>query len=144
MARGHSSARPSVARREDGFRDAGRRKNCSSLNDQCLAEKAIRAERVVDQISANECSTVQPIARTVARDAPMTNPNNSPKRGKVFEEDEVVRLLSAAIERDGGQTAFAKRHGLDRSGVNMILHGKKRVNDTVAAALGLRRVYVSK
>jgi hypothetical protein len=74
----------------------------------------------------------------------MTNRNNSHKRGKLFEEGDVVHLLSAAIEREGGQSAFAKRHGLDRSGVNMILHGKKRVNDSVAAALGLRRVYIAK
>jgi hypothetical protein len=74
----------------------------------------------------------------------MANHNHSPKRGGVFEEHEVVRLLSAAINREGGQTAFAKRHGLDRSGVNMILRGKKRVNDSVAAALGLRRVYAAK
>ena len=59
-------------------------------------------------------------------------------------EDDVVRLLRATIEREGGQPAFAKRHSLDRSGVNMILHRKKRVNDSVAAALGLRRVYVAK
>jgi hypothetical protein len=81
--------------------------------------------------------TVQSIARTVLWGRTMTNHNNPPKRGKVFEEHDVVHLLSAAIEREGGQTAFAKRHGLDRSGVNMILHGKKRVNDSVAAALGL-------
>jgi hypothetical protein len=74
----------------------------------------------------------------------MANHNHSPKRGGVFEEHEVVRLLSAAINREGGQTAFAKRHGLDRSSVNMILRGKKRVNDSVAAALGLRRVYAAK
>jgi hypothetical protein len=74
----------------------------------------------------------------------MISRNNFHKRGKVFEEDDVVHLLSAAIEREGGQTAFAKRHGLDRSGVNMILHRKKRVNDSVGAAFGLRRVYVAK
>ena len=62
----------------------------------------------------------------------------------VFEEDDVVRLLSAAIECEGGQSAFARRYGVDRSGINMILHGKKRVNDSVAAVLGLRRVYVAK
>jgi hypothetical protein len=73
----------------------------------------------------------------------MTNHKNSSDRGKMFEEDDVVRLLSAAIEREGGQTAFAKRHGLDRSGINMILHRKKRMNDSVAA-LRLRRVYVAK
>jgi hypothetical protein len=73
----------------------------------------------------------------------MTSRHTSRKWGTVFEEDDVVHLLSAAIEREGGQSAFAKRHGLDRSGVNMILHRKKRVNDPVAAALrasqGVRR-----
>jgi hypothetical protein len=66
----------------------------------------------------------------------MTSRNNSHKRGKVLEEDDVVHLLSAAIEREGGQSAFARRYGVDRSGINMILHGKKRVNDSVAAVLG--------
>ena len=70
--------------------------------------------------------------------------HNHPKRGGVFEEHEDVPLLSAAINREEGQTAFANRHGPDRSGVNMILRGKKRVNDSVAAALGLRRVYAAK
>jgi hypothetical protein len=81
----------------------------------------------------------------------MTSRNNSHKPGKVLEEpgkvleeDDVVRLLSAAIECEGGQSAFARRYGVDRSGINMILHGKKRVNDSVAAVLGLRRVYVAK
>jgi hypothetical protein len=30
----------------------------------------------------------------------------------VFDEDDVVRLMSAAVEREGGQTAFAKQHGI--------------------------------
>jgi len=32
----------------------------------------------------------------------------------VFSDDEVLLLLRAAIEREGGQAAFAKRCGLDR------------------------------
>ena len=32
-----------------------------------------------------------------------------------FNHDEVVRLLKAAVEREGSQLAYAKRHGLDRA-----------------------------
>ena len=40
---------------------------------------------------------------------------------------------------EGGQTAFAKRHGVDRVLVNMILNGKRSVSDAIAKALGLRK-----
>src|SRR6516225_6572707 len=33
----------------------------------------------------------------------------------VFEEDDLVGLLRDAVEREGGQTAFAKRYKVDRS-----------------------------
>jgi hypothetical protein len=33
----------------------------------------------------------------------------------VFDEHDIVRLLRAAIEREGGQSAFAKHHGVDRA-----------------------------
>jgi hypothetical protein len=50
----------------------------------------------------------------------------------VFDEDDVVRLLRAAVEREGGQSAFAKRHGVDRVLVNMILNGKRTVRGAIA------------
>jgi len=31
----------------------------------------------------------------------------------VFDHDEVVQLLKAAVEREGSQVAYAKRHGLN-------------------------------
>ena len=62
----------------------------------------------------------------------------------VFSGDEVVRLLSAAIEREGGQVAFAKHHGVNRTYLNMVLNRKRPVGDTIAEALGLRKVYVAK
>jgi hypothetical protein len=46
MARGYSCPWQKAAGREDSFRYAQRRRNYSSLNDQCLAEKAIRAKKV--------------------------------------------------------------------------------------------------
>ena len=61
----------------------------------------------------------------------------------VFNDNEVLQLLRAAVEREGGQSAFAKDHGLDRVLINMILNGKRPVSSSVAKALGLRKVYVA-
>ena len=60
----------------------------------------------------------------------------------VLDDDDVVRLLRAAVKREGSQAAFAKRYGLDRGTMNSILNGKRRVNATVLKAFGLRKVYV--
>jgi hypothetical protein len=62
----------------------------------------------------------------------------------VFDDDDVVQLLRAAVEQVGSQRLFAKRYGLDRANVNAILHGKRRAIGPVAKALGLRKVYVAK
>jgi hypothetical protein len=69
--------------------------------------------------------------------------SNLGRHALVFDEDDIVHLLRAAVEREGGQTAFAKRHGVDRVLVNMILNGKRPVSDAIAKALGLRKVYVA-
>jgi hypothetical protein len=61
----------------------------------------------------------------------------------VFDDDDVVHLLRAAIEREGSQIAFAKRYGVNRAYLNMVLSGKRPVgSSTVVKALGLRKVYV--
>ena len=59
-----------------------------------------------------------------------------------FDDDEVVQLLRAAVEREGSQVAFARRHGLDRVHLNMILKGKKPVTEKISKVLGLCKVYV--
>ena len=66
------------------------------------------------------------------------------RQAVIFDEDDVVRLLRAAVEREGSQTAFARRHGIERTGVNAILSGKRPITDSVADALGLRRTYTAK
>jgi hypothetical protein len=38
---------------------------------------------------------------------------------------------------------FAKHHGVDRAYLNMILNGKRPVSDSIATAVGLRKVYVA-
>lgn len=60
----------------------------------------------------------------------------------VFSDDDVVHLLKAAIEREGSQSAFAKRYGVDRPTINAILKGRRSIN-TVLKALQLRKVYVA-
>jgi hypothetical protein len=62
----------------------------------------------------------------------------------VFEDDDVVHLPRTAIEREGGQVAFAKHHGVNRTYLNMVLNGKRPMGDAIAEALGLRKVYVVK
>jgi DNA-binding phage protein len=61
----------------------------------------------------------------------------------VFEEGDLVRLLRAAVEREGGQAAFAKRYKVDRSRVNRILSRQLRASEAIAKALGLRRAYIA-
>jgi hypothetical protein len=60
----------------------------------------------------------------------------------VFDDDDVVHLLRAAIEREGSQIGFAKRYGVNRAYLNMVLSGKRPVGSSVVKALGLRKVYV--
>jgi DNA-binding phage protein len=62
----------------------------------------------------------------------------------IFDDNDVIRLLRAAVEREGSQTAFAKRHGIERTRINAILSGKRPITDSVANALGLRRTYTTK
>jgi hypothetical protein len=59
----------------------------------------------------------------------------------IFNQGEVVRLLRAAVEREGSQLAYAKHHGVDRAHLNQILKGRKGVGPSFLKALGLRNVY---
>ena len=61
----------------------------------------------------------------------------------VLERDDLLLLLRAAVEREGNQSAFARRHGLERTALNFVLRGKRPVTDFHAKVLGLRRVYVA-
>jgi len=63
--------------------------------------------------------------------------------GRILDDDEVRALLRAAVEREGNQVAFARRHGLDRAHLNMILSGKRGLSDKVIALLSLRKVYTA-
>ena len=69
--------------------------------------------------------------------------HNVGRRLLVFDDNEVVALLWAAVKREGGQSSFAKRHGVERGQLNRTLGGKLPVGRAVAKALGLRRVYTA-
>jgi hypothetical protein len=60
----------------------------------------------------------------------------------VLNDHDVADLLKAAVKREGSQTAFAKRYDVDRSELNSILNGRRRISASLAKALGLRRVYI--
>ena len=62
----------------------------------------------------------------------------------VFDDNDVVDLLRIAIEREGGQSAFARHHRINRSQLNTILSGKRVVGVAIAELVGLRKAYVVK
>ena len=66
------------------------------------------------------------------------------RQAVIFDEEDIIRLLRAAVEREGSQTAFARLHGIERTRVNAILSGKRPITESVANALGLRRTYTAK
>lgn len=69
--------------------------------------------------------------------------SNLGRHARIF-DDEVVRLLRAAVEREGSQVAFARGHGLVRTQLNQILTGKRPVSAKFVEALGLQKVYTAK
>jgi hypothetical protein len=60
---------------------------------------------------------------------------------RIFDDGEVVQLLKVAIEREGNQMAFAKRHRINRSFLNEVANGKRPASGPILKALGLRKVY---
>jgi hypothetical protein len=66
------------------------------------------------------------------------------RRGVIFEEEDVVRLLRVEIQKDGSQAAWARRRGIERANVNAMLSGRIPVSKTVADVLGLRRTYTAR
>jgi DNA-binding phage protein len=58
-----------------------------------------------------------------------------------LDDKDVVLLLKAAIEREGSISAFARRHGLNRTILNQVVNRKRPVSSALVKTLGLRRVY---
>ena len=71
----------------------------------------------------------------------------SPKRPRrsavhILEPEDVVRLLQSEVEKAGGQNAWAKKNGLDRSRVNRVIHHAMPPTEKMLQALGLRTIVV--
>ena len=49
-------------------------------------------------------------------------------------------LLGRELDRAGGQTAWARRHGLHPSSINKVLHEQRLPGPKMLAALNLRKV----
>ena len=67
---------------------------------------------------------------------------NVGSRALVLDENDVVLLLKAAIEHEGSISAFARRHGIERSFLSNVLNGKRPLSRPLVKTLGLRTVYV--
>jgi DNA-binding phage protein len=61
---------------------------------------------------------------------------------RVLNSNEIVRLLRAEVKMAGGQEAWGKRAGIERTLVNKALHGKRSPSKKMIRALGLRVVVV--
>ena len=68
------------------------------------------------------------------------------KQAHVFDDDDALILLKAALEREGSQAAFANRVGVHRSYISMVLNGRQDMShaNAIVKALGLRKVYIAK
>jgi DNA-binding phage protein len=59
----------------------------------------------------------------------------------ILDVEEVIQLLRAAVEQEGNRHAFARKTGISRSFINMILSGKRPPPDSVLKVLKLHRVF---
>lgn len=60
---------------------------------------------------------------------------------RILDDKEVRQLLKQAVEQEGSQLAFAKRHSIDRTHLIFVLQGKRSLSEKILKVLGLRRVY---
>jgi DNA-binding transcriptional regulator YdaS (Cro superfamily) len=62
---------------------------------------------------------------------------------RVLDDDDLLELLRSRVKRAGGQSAFARQCGLQRTYLNRVLSGKKQPGwRSIIDALNLRIVYV--
>ncbi len=66
--------------------------------------------------------------------------NKPPEVRQALQKPEVMRALKKDIKREGGQSAWAKRHDMTPQHVFDVLHGRRGPGGRILAALGLRRV----
>jgi DNA-binding phage protein len=62
---------------------------------------------------------------------------------RVLDDKDVVERLRSIVKRAGGQTAFARQTGVDRTYLNHLLTGKRLPTSSILRALNLGIVYVA-
>jgi DNA-binding phage protein len=62
---------------------------------------------------------------------------------RILERNDIVRLLRIEVEKAGGQTAWAKKHNIDRTIISKVLNGGRAPTKKIISALGLRIVSVA-
>ena len=61
---------------------------------------------------------------------------------RVLDDDDLVELLRSRVKNAGGQSAFARQHGVERTYLNQVIRGKKSPGaPSILAALNLHIVY---
>jgi len=63
---------------------------------------------------------------------------------RVFELEDVIDLLRAEVKRAGGQVAWSKKTGINRTRLNRVVNGHLPPTKTMLKALKLRTVFVSR
>jgi DNA-binding transcriptional regulator YdaS (Cro superfamily) len=53
---------------------------------------------------------------------------------------DVLRLLTQEVERAGGQSAWSRRTGVDRSHLNQVMRGRELPAGRIVRALGLKKL----
>ena len=103
-----------------------------------------RGERPVFGLGLSRANALSRYMTSYGRSPDYVGLNPTCKGGdlSVLNDDDVVHLLKAAVEREGSQSAFAMRYNVNRTELNSILNGRRRISASVVKALGLRRVYV--
>jgi DNA-binding phage protein len=61
---------------------------------------------------------------------------------RTFELEDVIRLLRSKVKQAGGQTAWAKKTGIDRTILNRVLNGHQSPTKAIIRALNLRVIFV--
>jgi len=60
---------------------------------------------------------------------------------RMIDDVETLKLLRSRVDSAGGQVAFAKQSGIDRSHLNRVIKGKKAMGSVILTALNLRIFY---
>jgi DNA-binding phage protein len=66
-----------------------------------------------------------------------------PRLVRVLDDKDLVERLHSSVKRAGGQSAFARRTGVNRVHLNLVLAGKRLPTSSILKALNLGIVYVA-